>query len=61
MNKKGHFRANEIVKLIDFISKKGFITDGLNFDKSIQIDLEKLTMSGHSFGGLTAVLASGID
>lgn len=33
----------------------------MNFPKEIKIDLDKIILSGHSFGGMTAISTSRLD
>ena len=49
------------MKLINYISRNDFLNSELKLDNRALIDLSKLTDSGHSFVGLTAILASGLD
>jgi pimeloyl-ACP methyl ester carboxylesterase len=47
--------------LIDEISKPNFLQKKLNFPDNIKLNLDKLIVAGHSFGGVTAIGASEYD
>jgi predicted dienelactone hydrolase len=47
-------RENEVMALIDQISNKKFLKDILSFDSAV-LDISKIVVSGHSFGGITAL------
>ena len=49
------FRRAEIIQLIDDISDPKFCQNVLGFGPNVQLDMDKLVMGGHSFGGMTAI------
>ena len=51
-------REQEVSALISEISEEGFMQNVLKLDHRAQLDMEKLVMSGHSFGGITAIGAT---
>jgi predicted dienelactone hydrolase len=48
-------RKDEVEQLIDDIFTGGFLQDTLNFEANAQLDLERMVISGHSFGGVNAI------
>ena len=44
--------------LIKEISPKFFLQDQLDFPKNYSLDMSKLAMTGHSFGGTAAIMAA---
>ena len=44
--------------LIDEISTKGFMSDVLAFPPNVTLKMDKLVISGHSAGGMTAILTA---
>jgi len=59
---RAEIRKKEVVSLIDEIEQKSFI-EKLGFDKQTfpKVAFDKLTMTGHSFGGATAVQVTSAD
>lgn len=49
------YRREEIKQLIDDISDPKFCQQVLGFGPEVSLDLDKLIMAGHSFGGMTAI------
>lgn len=58
MFKKLMQREGEITRLIDDIFETNMLQDVLDFDAEVQIDLNKLILGGHSFGGLTTLFTA---
>ena len=54
-------REQEVIGLIDELHQTNFLQSKLDFPQGPSIDLDKLTMSGHSYGGITAVGAAAKD
>lgn len=48
-------RENEVMALIDQVSTPAFIKDTFNGWEKAQLDLTKIVVGGHSFGGITAL------
>lgn len=48
-------RVSEIQNIVDDIFEAKFCSETLGFGNSVDLDLESLIMSGHSFGGMTAI------
>lgn len=40
---------------------KGYLQNKLNFSDKVEIDISKLILGGHSFGGLTAISVANQD
>ena len=52
-------RIKDILALVkQFKTQPYFLQNVLNFPPRIKLDLDKLVISGHSFGGLTALLTA---
>jgi cephalosporin-C deacetylase-like acetyl esterase len=41
--------------MIDWMSEHNFLNKKLNFETFPELDMDKLIVSGHSFGGATAI------
>jgi predicted dienelactone hydrolase len=54
-------RENEVMALIDQVSTPAFIKDTFNGWEKAQLDLTKIVVGGHSFGGITALGATCAD
>ena len=54
-------RQKEVGELIDQIFEANFLQQTLGFSANIELDLDKLVVGGHSFGGLTAMVATQKD
>ena len=58
-------RVNEVRALIDELteeqSKESIIRNKLNFPEGLSIDMNKMIVCGHSFGGMTVIEASRLD
>lgn len=48
-------RKREVSELLDDISRPGFMKETLSFSETAAFDFDRLIMSGHSFGGMTAI------
>lgn len=54
-------RKEECKNLIDTIFEDKFAQNDLGFDAAVELELEKLIVGGHSFGGMTAIAVSECD
>jgi len=54
-------RKEECKNLIDTIFEDKFAQIELGFDAAVELELEKLIVGGHSFGGMTAIAVSECD
>jgi cephalosporin-C deacetylase-like acetyl esterase len=54
-------RKGEVINFIDDLYSSSFVTTVLSFDNSVQIDLTKLVVGGHSFGGMTSIAVAHQD
>ena len=61
LSNKVNIRRDEVITLIDCISKPDFLQNGLLFSSEAKLDLDKLVMSGHSFGGSTSINVANSD
>ena len=48
-------REGEVTELIDTICKPDFLSQNFGFDSEVSLDVYKLVLGGHSFGGMTAL------
>ena len=48
-------RQSEICDFIDEIYEPNFMQSKMGFASEVSLDLDKLVVSGHSFGGITAI------
>jgi predicted dienelactone hydrolase len=51
-------RSNEICDFVDELQKPDFLKSKLGFKEEVCLDLDNLVVSGHSFGGITAIHAA---
>ncbi len=56
-----NIREKEVKELIDDLHKPDFLQDALGFSKDVRIDLSRLIVGGHSFGGMTALQVAKSD
>ena len=67
IDNKQHFlkclkiRKAEVKNLIDEICQNNFLQTRFNFPDYVKLDLEKLIVGGHSFGGATATAVAEED
>ena len=54
-------RKEECKNLIDTLFEDKFAQNDLGFDATVELELEKLIVGGHSFGGMTAIAVSECD
>ena len=54
-------RESEISAVIDEISEEGFLQNKLGFPDRVRLDMSKLIVSGHSFGGGTTLGVTAAD
>ena len=54
-------RVETISTLIDELHEDNYLQNYLDFPEGIALDLDKLVISGHSFGGTTAVDIANTD
>jgi cephalosporin-C deacetylase-like acetyl esterase len=45
----------------DLYNTENLITQKLKFDNKIKLDLDKLVITGHSFGGMAAIATARLD
>ena len=58
MFKKLMQREEEITRLIDDIFETNMLQERLNFEPEVSMELNKLILGGHSFGGLTSIFVA---
>ena len=61
MFKKLSQRKEELTHLIDDICTEGMLQEMLDLDSEVHMDLNKLILGGHSFGGLTTIFTANTD
>jgi hypothetical protein len=54
-------RVEECTNFIDELFEDKFAQNTLGFDPEVKLDLDKFSMGGHSFGGMTAIAVSNKD
>lgn len=54
-------RKEECKDLIDTLFEDKFAQTELGFDQAVELELDKLIVGGHSFGGMTAIAMSECD
>jgi pimeloyl-ACP methyl ester carboxylesterase len=54
-------RKEECKTMIDTLFEEKFAQTELGFDDTVELELEKLIVGGHSFGGMTAIAVSECD
>ena len=55
-------RENEVTELInELYLNEVLLKEKLGFKEGVKLDLDKLVMGGHSFGGITALSVTNID
>ena len=54
-NKQLQIRIQEINDLVDELQETDYLQKKLGFASGVRMDLEKLIVGGHSFGGMTAL------
>ena len=54
-------RRSEIADLMDEVFQPDFLQTSLLFGAKVRLDLDKLIIGGHSFGGLSSILAARED
>ena len=54
-------RVEEVTNFIDDIYDEKFAQETLGFPPEVKLDLDKFSVGGHSFGGMTAIAASHKD
>lgn len=54
-------RRREVTDLIDDLYKPDFLQKTLGFPEGVELDLDKLILGGHSFGGCTAIVIANKD
>lgn len=60
-DKQLDYRIQEVMGFIDDLSEPNFLQNTLGFDEGIELDLNRLIVGGHSFGGVTAIAVSQQD
>lgn len=51
-------RATELESFVDEIYEQDFLQRHLSFDQNIRLELSKLSLSGHSVGGIAAEIVA---
>jgi len=59
--KQINIRVEEVQNLMDTFFEQGFLKNECSFDDGAQMEYDKLTIGGHSFGGMTALAVSHRD
>lgn len=54
-------RKEEVTHLLDDVSQPNCAQELCGFGPNVRIDLDNLMMTGHSFGGVTAIEVASID
>lgn len=61
MVEKVRSRANQALKMVDFVCTPNVLQDVFKMEPTVNLDLGKLVMAGQSFGGAAAFLAANDD